>query len=99
MKRSYAVAWSKEEELGSGRLEPHGDHFELHGRGVDFAIRFSDLTGASIARRQADRLRGLPVLLLQYADGGSIRIASLEGPGVLSELVEQIQRAGLAVAV
>ena len=97
VKSSYAVVWSNGTELASGRLELHPDRFELHGRDDELAIAFSDLTGASIARRQADRLRGLAVLLLNLRDGGQVRIASLEGPGVLHELAQHVERAGLTV--
>jgi hypothetical protein len=98
MKRSYAVVWSRGQEQGSGRLEPHDDRFELHGRDAGFSILFSDLAGASIARGHADRLRGLAVLLLRRHDSAPVRIASLDGPGVLHELAEHVERAGLAVA-
>lgn len=98
MKQSYAVVWSSGTELGSGRLEPHTDRFELHGRGEGLSIAFSELAGASIARCQADRLRGLAVLLLRRREQEPVRIASLEGPGVLYELAQHVERAGLSVA-
>ena len=86
MKRSYAVVWSDGDTLGSGRLDACGDRFELHGRDTQVSIPFSEVAGASIARRHVDRLRGLPVLLLRRSDREPVRIASLEGPGVLHEL-------------
>ena len=98
MERSYAVVWSNGQELRSGRLEPRADRFELHGRDSRFSILFSDLTCASIARSEADRLRGLAVLLLRRDDCAPVRIASLEGPGVLHELAQHVERAGLTVA-
>jgi len=88
--RSYAVVWSEGETLGSGRLEACGDRFELQGRETRLSIAFSDLAGASISRRAADRLRGLPVLLLRRRDREPVRIASLEGPGVLHELAQHV---------
>lgn len=90
MKRSYAVLWSEGDTLGSGRLEACSDRFELHGRDARVSIPFSDVAGASIARRQVDRLRGLPVLLLRRGDREPVRIASLEGPGVLHELARHV---------
>ena len=98
MKSSYAVLWSSGQALGSGRLEPHADRFEVYGRDERFSILFSDLADASIARGHADRLRGLAVLLLQRRDGAPVRIASLEGPGVLHELAQHVERAGFTVA-
>ena len=98
MKRSYAVIWSTGEGIGSGRLEPRADRFELYGRSRPSSILFADLAGVSIARGPADRLRGLPVLMLLPRRGASTRIASLEGTGVLYELVQQVERSGLTVA-
>jgi len=93
MGRSYAVVWSDGDELGSGRLEASGDRFELHGRETCLSIPFAEVAGASIARRRVDRLRGLPVLLLRRGERGPVRIASLEGPGVLHELARYVEAA------
>jgi hypothetical protein len=94
MKRTYAVVWSMDGEVGSGRLDRLDDRFELHGRGERLSIPFSELVGASIARGQRDRLRGLPVLVLDVGRGTPIRIASLEGAAVLHELADRVKRAG-----
>ena len=97
--RSYAVVWSDGDAVVAGRLEPQADGFELRGRDVRLSIPFSELAGASIGRRQADRLRGLPVLALQLRNATTFRIASLEGAGALHELAHHVERAGLAIAV
>ncbi len=97
MKRSYAVVWSSNGDSGSGRLEPLGDRFELHGRDRRLSIRFSDLAGTSIARGRHDRLRGMPVLALRPRGSPPVRIASLEGVALLHELAERIERSGLMV--
>jgi hypothetical protein len=94
---SYAVVWSGDDGVASGRLEPCADGFELYGRHRRSSIPFGDLVGASIARRHADRLRGLPVLVLLTRSGVRVRIASLEGAGVLHELAQHVERAGLPV--
>jgi hypothetical protein len=91
------VVWGAAEKTGSGRLEAGADRFDLYGRGEQFSIVFSELAGAAIARRQVDRLRGLPALVLRRCDGGTVRIASLEGAGVLHELAAHVQGAGLTV--
>jgi hypothetical protein len=98
MKLSYAVAWSSNGTAGAGRLEPFADRFELFGRGPRISIRFADLVGVSIGRGRAERLLGLPVLALSLRNGGAIRIASLEGVGLLHELAGRIERAGRPVA-
>lgn len=97
--RSYAVVWSDGDAVVSGRLEPQPDGFVLRGRDERLTIPFSGLAGASIARRNADRLRGLPVLALLLLDARTFRIASLEGAGALHELAHHVERAGLAIAV
>jgi hypothetical protein len=99
VERSYAVVWSSGAEIRSGRLDPFADRFELCGRERSFSIPFSELLGAAIARGRGERLRGLPVLVLRPIGGGSVRIATLEGAGVLHELAQHVERAGLAVAV
>jgi hypothetical protein len=98
VKRSYAVVWSGDESAGSGRLDALEDRFELVGREHAFSIPFAAVTGAAIARRHGERLRGLPVLVLTLRSLGSIRIATLDGAGVLHELAQHVERAGLAVA-
>ena len=97
MKRDYAVVWSSNGDLSSGRLELLGDRFELYGRNRRRSVRFQDLTSVSIARGRDDRLLGLPVLALSLREGPPLRIASLEGAGSLHELVDRIQRSGRAV--
>lgn len=97
MSRRYAVVWSIGSRTVSGRLEVGVDRFELCGRNERVSIPFAELADAKIARRQADRLRGLPVLLLRRRDGAPVRIASLQGAGILHELVQHTERAGLTV--
>jgi hypothetical protein len=97
--RSYAVVWSDGEGVVSGRLEPRADRFDLRGRDRWFSLPFSGLASASIARGHADRLRGLPVLVLRPRGAAAVRIASLEGAGALHELAGHVQRAGLTIAI
>ena len=97
IRRSYAVVWGTGDEVASGRLEPFADRLDLCGREGSISIPFSELRGAAIARGRSERLRRLPVLVLRRASGASVRIASLEGAGVLLELAELVDRAGLKV--
>jgi len=97
VKGSYAVIWRDDGGVGSGCLEPRDDSFELSGRGRSLSIAFAGLTGASIGRTPAERLRGLPVLRFLMRGGSAISVASLEGPGVLHELAEHVERSGLRV--
>lgn len=86
MTRRYAVLWSDGDTVRSGRLETYPDRLELHGRGDRIALQFDTVADAAIARGRRERLRGLPVLLLHLRDDSYVRIASLDGPGVLQEL-------------
>ncbi len=97
-RRSYAVLWSSGDDIRTGRLDPYSDRLHLCGRDRSFSITFSELSSAAIARGQRDRLRGLPVLVLRRIVGAPVRIASLEGAGVLHELARHVEHAGLAVA-
>jgi len=98
VKGSYAVIWRDDGGVRSGCLKPRDDSFELSARGRSLSIMFSGLAGASIGRAPAERLRGLPVLCLLTCGGAAISVASLEGPGVLRELAEHVERSGLSVA-
>ena len=89
--QSYAVLWSNGDEIASGRLDRFADRFELHGREQNASISLSDLAGAEISRRASKRLRGLPVLVLRGSGESTLRIASLEGAGVLHELLHEIE--------
>jgi hypothetical protein len=88
--RRYAVLWSGPDGEATGRLEVLPDRFELTGRSTGFDIAFVDLVDATIGRGPGDRLRGLPVLRLLGRDGRSLRIAALEGAGVLYELAAYV---------
>lgn len=94
----YAVTWSQDSVLESGRLETYRDRLELHGRSCVTVIPFGDVTTGAIERGPADRLHGLPVLSLRLADDSVVRIASLEGPGVLHELDALVEQRTLTAA-
>ena len=83
MKPRYAVLWCGNDEVESGRLEPHPGGFELHGRNSEVSVPFADVTDATIARGADQRLRGLPVLALLLRGGASLRIASLDRKSVV----------------
>jgi hypothetical protein len=94
----YAVTWSQDGLLESGRLETYRDRLELHGRSSATVIPFTAVADAAIERGPADRLHGLAVLTLRLGDGGTVRIASLEGPGVLHELCALVEQRALMAA-
>jgi hypothetical protein len=93
MKRSYAVVWSDNGAVDPGRLDLLRHSFELHGRRRRISVPFTEVVGASIARKARDRLHGLPVLELTRRTGPLLRIASLEGAGALHELAARLGEA------
>jgi hypothetical protein len=95
MKQAYAVVWSENGSMASGRLDSHADRFELAGRGQHLSIPFAELMSASIARGPGDRLHGLPVLALARDGRPPVRIASLEGTGALHELFAKVEWSGV----
>jgi hypothetical protein len=88
---TYAVVWSSEGSRCAGKLESFSDRFELVGRNRRLTLRFCDLSAVSIARDRGDRLLGMPVLALQRRVGGAVRIAALEGPGLLHDLAASVE--------
>jgi hypothetical protein len=95
--RRYAVLWSGCGCDGSGRLEVFADRFELHGKTALLTVPFGEVVRVAIARGADDRLRGLPVLSLDYGGVGDLRIASLEGTGALYEIARFVDGATIAV--
>jgi hypothetical protein len=85
--KAMGVLWS---EAGS---DPHTGKLRLAANGIEFVGRelrselpYADVRSIHLARGPADRLRGLPVLVLGLDAGETVRIASLEGTGALHEL-------------
>jgi hypothetical protein len=91
--RTHAVVWSSDDGRFSGRLEAFSDRFELVGRDRRLTLPFADVKAVSIARSRGDRLLGMPVLALEREGGGLVRIAALEGPGLLHDLVDRVEQA------
>jgi len=86
MKGTAAVLWALYGTLHTGSLEVHRHRLELRARGRALGIPLDSVTGFTIERGAATRIRGLPVLTLRLAGGDVVRLASLEGAGVLHEL-------------
>jgi hypothetical protein len=82
----YAILWTLHGSVYAGSLKIGWDRLELRGRGRVFAIPFDVIAQFTIERGPAARLKGLPVLTLYLAEGDVIRLASLEGVGVLHEV-------------
>jgi len=96
---SFAVLWSEPEdavEAGKLELEPEGIRFE-GSRGTRTAphvhhVFYEDIESVHVGREVGERLAGRPALVLDLAVGGPLRIGSIGGPGILTELAERLGR-------
>ncbi len=95
---SYAVLWSepsRDVEVGKLELEPGSLRFEgsrgPRGRRIH-RVYYDDIDGIRIAHTAWERLRGRPALVLDLADGGPLRIGSVDGVGTVSELADALTR-------
>jgi hypothetical protein len=86
MKGTWAVLWTLHGRVHAGSLELHEDRLEFRTRGRAVAVPLDSIAQFTIERGPAVRLNGLPVLTLFLVEGDVIRLASLEGVGVLHEL-------------
>jgi hypothetical protein len=104
---SYAVLWSEPEQpvrAGKLELEPNALRFE-GSRGTRSSrhvhrVFYEDIESVRVGRSRLERLAGRPALVLDLAVGGPLRIGSVQGAGILSELAEMLGRltaTGLAV--
>jgi hypothetical protein len=73
-------------KVHAGSLEAHDDRLEFRARGRAFGIPLQAIAQFTIERGPAARINGLPVLTLFLIEGDVIRLASLEGVGVLHEI-------------
>jgi hypothetical protein len=96
---SYAVLWSEPEQpvrAGKLELEPTALRFEgslgSRSRRLVHRVFFEDIESVHVGRSRLERLAGRPALVLDLAVGGPLRIGSVQGAGVLSELAEILGR-------
>ena len=95
VRSSYGVVW---QENGltpvAGKLELGTNQLRLEGSDCSHvavcALYYCDLVGVQIGRESGDRLDGRPTLLLERANGDSIRIASLTQAGIVVEIAERL---------
>lgn len=86
MNGTFAVLWTLHGQVHSGSVEAHNDRLELRTRGRALSIPYASVVRFVIERGPAARINGLAVLKLVLEDGDIIRLASMEGTGVLHEL-------------
>ena len=86
MNGTRAILWTMHGRAHAGSLEAHHDRLELRARGRVVAIPFRSVAQFTIERGPAVRINGLPVLTLHLVEGDVVRLASLQGVGVLHEV-------------
>jgi len=93
---SYAVLWSEplcKPETGKLELDPESIRFEgSEGGGCVHRIYYDDIDGVRIGYLQPDRLAGRPVVVVDLEEGGPLRIGSVDGVGIVSELADELTR-------
>lgn len=94
--RSYAVTWV----VGSGpvrvgKLEFNSSGLRLEGGGprgrlYSLSLLYRDLTGAHVARTAVERIRRLPTVVIDRPGRAAIRIATVGGLGMTTEVFERL---------
>jgi hypothetical protein len=90
---SFAALWSepgRSPRAGKLVFEAAGLRFESQSF-VD-QVYYEDIEAVRVARDRSARIAGRPALVLDLAVGGPIRIGSVGGIGVLTELAERLGR-------
>ncbi len=90
MNGTVAILWTLHGRRYSGSLELLADRLELRGRGRTLVIPLESIEGFAIERGAPVRISGLAVLRLSLAGGIVVRIASLQGMGVLHQLAGRL---------
>ncbi|MFL5910473.1 MAG: hypothetical protein ACJ768_07920 [Gaiellaceae bacterium] len=87
---SFAVLWSESDHPPrAGKLELGAAGLRFDGRQAQ-SVRYADIESVHVGRDTRARIAGRPALVLALAAGGPVRIASVGGVGVLSELAERL---------
>jgi hypothetical protein len=95
---SYAVLWSEprhEVEAGKLELEPGGLRFEgshRRRRAHVHRLGYGEIERVRIGHAVQERLCGRPSVVLDLAVGGPLRIGLVDGPGLRSELADELTR-------
>jgi hypothetical protein len=94
---SYTVLWSRDHAVYAGKAALEGRSLLLtgvdrSGREARERLELGDVVAVRIARGTQERLERRPVLVLTMSRGPSLRLACLDGGGMLLELAERLSR-------
>jgi len=88
---SFAVLWSDQyHSPRAGKLELDDSGLRFEGQEAAERVYYEDIEAVHVARDRKERLGGRPALVLDLAVGGPLRIGSLGGVGILTELAERL---------
>ncbi len=93
MAKTYAAVWQRDDaprRVGKLAVARTALRFEGAQPGVADAgdlVRAGDITAVAIERSPAERLDGLPTIVVRLRGGLTVRVASLDGPGTVHEIV------------
>jgi hypothetical protein len=90
MRGTIAVLWTLHGKLHSGSLELLDDRLELRTRNRTLAVPLDSIVQFCIERGASVRINGLAVLTIRLSDGVVVRVASLQGMGVLHQLAGRL---------
>jgi hypothetical protein len=94
--QTYAVTWvvgSGPVRAGKLVLTPRGLRLEggsPSGRFYSLSLPYRDLAGVRVARSAAERIRRLPTLIVERRGRAAIRIASVGGLGMTTEVFDRL---------
>ena len=98
MTGTIAILWTLHGKRHSGSLEVLGDRLELRTRGRTLVIPLDSIEKFEIERGVPSRINGLAVLTLTLVGGVVVRVASLQGMGVLHQLAGRLSPAAVAMS-
>lgn len=92
----YAGVWREGAgPIYAGLIEVGPERLRLAGISPDTRVgarelEYRDLTGVRVGRAPDERLRGLPVLMLELGAQPTVEVGTLNGLGTLTELAELV---------
>jgi hypothetical protein len=92
---TYAVTWRGPTGLvHAGKLELGAAALTLEGGSARRTLRYDELSEVHVGRGSDERLQGRPALVLQGGAGETLYVSSVNGPGVVVEIAEQLAALG-----
>jgi hypothetical protein len=98
MTGTIAIVWTLDGRRYSGSLEVLADRVELRSRGRTLVVPLESIEKLEIERGAQDRIHGLAVLKLTLVGDVVVRVASLQGMGVLHQLAGRLSPAAVVTS-